>query len=81
MIRDLRERANLSQEALAHLAGVSVATIVKLENGRVIDPTWSTIRRLAQALKVDCRAFAEIPMPQNRRGKPRKKRRNHHGNA
>jgi transcriptional regulator with XRE-family HTH domain len=73
MLRHLRKRAGFSQEGLAREAEVSVATIVKLEAGRVVDPTWSTIRRLAKALKVDCRVFEKVPLREKRRGPERKR--------
>jgi transcriptional regulator with XRE-family HTH domain len=72
MLRELRERAGFSQEGLAREANVSVGTIVKLESGRIVDPAWSTIRRLAKALKTDTRAFEQVPMPEPRRRSPRK---------
>jgi transcriptional regulator with XRE-family HTH domain len=72
MLRELRERAGLSQERLAREANVSVATIVKLEAGKIVDPAWSTIRRLAAALKVDTRVFEKVPLPEPRQRSPRK---------
>lgn len=50
-VRELRRRKALTQAELAEVAGVSVDTIVKLENGRH-DPRPKTIRKLARALDV-----------------------------
>ena len=43
----------LSQRELAERAGLSPTTILKLESGRVDEPHPRTIRKLADALKVD----------------------------
>ena len=56
MLRMLREKAGLSQEALARAANISVSAVSKLERGG-IDPSWSTVQALAKALGVDCRTF------------------------
>ena len=49
MIRELRERAALSQVELARLAGVQPRTVSDIEN-RKRRPRPSTRRRLARAL-------------------------------
>lgn len=44
----------VEQEELAGKAGVGVATISRIENGRLLrSPRLSTLRRLADALEVD----------------------------
>ncbi|MDA0161329.1 helix-turn-helix transcriptional regulator [Solirubrobacter ginsenosidimutans] len=48
-IRSLREARNVGQESLAHAAGLSVATYARIERGQV-NPTWTTVRRVADAL-------------------------------
>lgn len=48
----LREARGLSQEELAHRAGVSVRTISRLENGRH-DGRRGTVRAIAEALSVE----------------------------
>ncbi len=50
LLRVLRERALLSQEQLAHRAGLSVRTIVSLESGRIRRPRGDSVRLLADAL-------------------------------
>lgn len=40
---------DLSQEALAEKAGVTVTHLSRLENGE-INPTWGTMRQIAAAL-------------------------------
>jgi transcriptional regulator with XRE-family HTH domain len=48
-IRDLREKRGLTQEAVAHDAGVTTATLGVIERG-LSNPTWATLRRIASAL-------------------------------
>ncbi|GAA4604637.1 hypothetical protein GCM10023107_68890 [Actinoplanes octamycinicus] len=47
-----RRRANLTQEGLAERTGLSVRSIRDLENGRVARPRPSTLRLLAEALRL-----------------------------
>ncbi len=49
-LRELRERAVLTQAELARLAGVTPATVSDLEMGKR-KPRPSTIRKLGKALK------------------------------
>lgn len=51
-IRGLREKANLTQEQLAHKANVGRITISRIENGRLYAHT-ETLRRIAKALDTD----------------------------
>jgi transcriptional regulator with XRE-family HTH domain len=51
-LRELRDRASLSQEELAERAGVSRATIADLELGKR-KPQPKTRRKLAEALGVE----------------------------
>jgi transcriptional regulator with XRE-family HTH domain len=57
-LKQLREAAGLTQEQLAKASGLSVSAVSKLEQ-RGIDPSWSTVLRLAQPLGVTVIAFAE----------------------
>lgn len=50
-LRRLREARGLSQEAVAHQAGVSYTTLAKIELGRS-GPAWETVRRIADALGI-----------------------------
>ncbi|MEU7047717.1 helix-turn-helix transcriptional regulator, partial [Streptomyces eurythermus] len=52
-MRRLRARAGLSQEALAHAAGVSVRALADMERGRTRGPQRRTVRALADALGLD----------------------------
>lgn len=49
-LREMRERAGLSQEELAHRAGITVTALGRTERGRV-NPTWTTLRSILDGLK------------------------------
>lgn len=51
-VRALREAAGLTQQALAHNAGLSRATVAALEHGRYRGTDSKTLEKLAQALGV-----------------------------
>jgi transcriptional regulator with XRE-family HTH domain len=72
-LRELREKAALTQKQLAKKAGCHLRTITKLENGSQ-EPAWPLVLALCEALGVDCRAFTAAPSeaPERRRGRPRK---------
>jgi transcriptional regulator with XRE-family HTH domain len=57
-LKELRERAGLSQAQLAEKAAMNVFGVAKLEQGQR-DPSWASVLALAAALGVDCSAFAE----------------------
>jgi transcriptional regulator with XRE-family HTH domain len=59
-LQKLREASGLSQEALARKAGLSVAGLRNLEQGRIKDPQWSTVQRLASALGVSADQLADL---------------------
>jgi transcriptional regulator with XRE-family HTH domain len=50
-IRDIREHKGLTQKALALKVRMSITYLCNVELGKV-DPSLSTLRRLAKALKV-----------------------------
>src|SRR5947209_2365356 len=72
-LKELRERAGLTQKELAERAGLTKDGIAHLEQGRR-EPGWATVLALANALGVSCQAFAEEPAPRSGsgRGRPRK---------
>lgn len=73
----VRERAGLSQYALAKRSGVSKQALSLLELGER-EPNWETVQRLALALGVDCREFVDPALtlppegPPARMGRPPK---------
>lgn len=58
-IRQLRHRADLSQEALGLRAGIHPTWISHLESGRV-NPTWGNVRRIACGLRVPLAELAAL---------------------
>ncbi|MFD4639859.1 helix-turn-helix domain-containing protein [Lentzea sp. NPDC058436] len=52
LLRQWRQRAGLSQEALAHRAAVGIRTVRGLETGERTDPRMGTVRALADALEL-----------------------------
>ena len=63
-LKVLRERAGLSQQALADSAGMHVLGVAKLEQG-LREPGWSTVLALAKALGVTPNDF--LPPPETAR--------------
>ena len=59
LIRKLRERFNFTQVDLASAAKVSLATVIKIEQGHV--PTLSVLEAIAKAFHVDYRDFLVPP--------------------
>lgn len=57
-LKELRERALLTQAELGEAAGVSRDQVSRIERDEV-DPRFSTIRKLAQALQVDPRELTQ----------------------
>jgi DNA-binding XRE family transcriptional regulator len=51
VLRARRERDGRSQEALAHDAGITVTSLARIERGQA-NPTWTTVRSIAQALGI-----------------------------
>ena len=51
-IKKLRRQKQLSQDKLARLADMPYNTLIKLESGRSNNPTFDTLAKLADALKV-----------------------------
>lgn len=50
-VRQLREKKGLTQEAVAHDAGITTATLGVIERG-LSNPTWATLKGIADALGV-----------------------------
>ena len=50
-LRALRDERNLSQEALAHAAQLTMSSYARIERGQS-NPTWLTVTRIADALGI-----------------------------
>jgi transcriptional regulator with XRE-family HTH domain len=72
-LRELREQAGFTQQALGERAGLTRDGVAQLESGRR-KPSWETAYSLASALGVSCDAFTQEPaaLPGPKRGRPRK---------
>lgn len=57
-LKELREKAGLSQAQLAEKTGMNVFGVAKLEQGQR-EPGWATVLIICKALSVDCTAFAD----------------------
>jgi transcriptional regulator with XRE-family HTH domain len=61
-VRDARKARQLSQEALAREANLSLNLVNKLERGVVTDPHYSTLSGLARALGMTVEQLVEEPV-------------------
>jgi len=58
VIRELREERKLTQEAVAHAAGVHPTWVSRLESG-TLNPSWGMVSRVASALGVEVSELAK----------------------
>jgi len=58
-IRQLREERDMTQEALAHAAGVTVGHLSTIERGHS-NPTWATVKAIAKALGASVTELAKL---------------------
>jgi DNA-binding XRE family transcriptional regulator len=72
-LRELRQRAGLTQADLAGRAGLTREGVAQLETGRR-KPAWETVLALCSALACSCEAFTQPPAkgPAAGPGRPRK---------
>ena len=72
-LKELRQKAGLTQPQLAERAKLSKAGIANLEQGRT-SPAWATLQALLGALDVSGEAFNQEPAerPEMGRGRPAK---------
>ena len=70
VLRRLRTESGLSQEAVAHQAGVSYTTLAKIELAQS-NPGWATVRAIADALGV---TLVELASAVEAHGRPRRTR-------
>lgn len=58
-IRQLREKRGMTQEAVAHSAGITTATLGVIERG-LSNPTWATAKSIGAALDVSIGELAKL---------------------
>jgi transcriptional regulator with XRE-family HTH domain len=72
-LRELREKAKLTQQQLAVQSGLSISIVQQLEQGQSTEPRLTTIKKLARALGVSSDELIEMhsdePEPPRKRGK------------
>jgi transcriptional regulator with XRE-family HTH domain len=77
LLRELRDKAGLTQEQLAEKAGIALSTLRNHEQGHRL-PSWSAVVKLAKALGVSTDEFAkcdevnEPEKPTAKKGKGKK---------
>jgi len=59
-LRQFRERARKTQEEVAAAAGLSVATVRKIETGAVTEPGYFTVLAIASAIGASIADLAEL---------------------
>ncbi len=73
-VKELREKAALTQQDLAIKSGLSVSNLSQIEQGKTPDPRMSTLLALAGALGVDCDTLTGKADGRPRKGSPEKKK-------
>lgn len=58
-IRQLRNKRGMTQEALAHAAGVTVGHLSMIERGHS-NPTWGTVKGISRALGMSLGELAAL---------------------
>jgi transcriptional regulator with XRE-family HTH domain len=70
-LKELREKAGITQQQLGVKAGIHKLTVAKLEQG-IREPSWATVQTLSTALGVTCEAFsAKLEKPEDAGKRPR----------
>lgn len=58
-LKKLREKKGLSQDRLAKVADVANNTIIKIEQGKNMNPTLDTLKKIAKALEISIDELAK----------------------
>jgi DNA-binding XRE family transcriptional regulator len=58
-VRQLREKKGLTQEAVAHNAGITTATLGVIERG-LSNPTWATVKAICAALGISMMDLVKV---------------------
>lgn len=64
-VKELARERGITSEELAHKSGVKLSTVRNVWQGRVQDPSFSTISALARALDVRIEELVEVPAEGN----------------
>jgi len=68
LVRDLRVRKGFSQRQLAALAGVTPATIARIEKGRM-EPTLALLTKIVAAAGLELQVSLSDPDPDERKAR------------
>lgn len=63
IVREQRQRADLSRVELAQAAAVPLSTLIKIEQGLIRNPHWWTLVALGRALGVSLDTFGGAEPP------------------
>lgn len=66
-VKRLREEKGLTQEAVAHAAGVHPTWVSRLEGGK-LNPSWGMVARVADALGIEVGDLAKAAERPEKRG-------------
>lgn len=66
-IRQLRDKRGMTQEALAHAAGVTVGHLSMIERGHS-NPTWGTVKGIVKALEISMAEMGRLADRQESQG-------------
>lgn len=64
-VKDLRDKAGLTQQQVAERAGLSISIVTKIEYGLTGDPRWSTMLALARGLGCSVADLVDPPSGKN----------------
>lgn len=67
-IRQLRQERDMTQEALAHAASITVGHLSTIERGHS-NPTWATVKAVANALNASMVEVVELDQDIHRSSK------------
>jgi transcriptional regulator with XRE-family HTH domain len=66
VVRRLREEKGMTQEAVAHIAGIHPTWVSRLEGG-TLNPTWGMVARVADVLEVKVSDLAKATEQRTRK--------------
>ena len=63
--RRRRRTPGLRREEVAEIAGIGVDWYIRLEQGRAVTPSLTTVDALARALRLDAVSYTHLTLPTN----------------
>ena len=65
-LKEIRLKKNFTRQHLANLTGLSKMTIYKIENGIIKNPSFFTLKKIAQALNVSVEELFDLSVAERR---------------